>query len=225
MVADIGLLQAGALGAATVGLVSSLHCALMCGPLACSAMVRSASRSRDIAVSYLLARALSYTLVGGLLGGFGGTLSVSLATQVRPYLPWVMASALVLTATGWLRHLPALPGLGRVATNLARASANLAPMTRAGAIGALTPLLPCGLLFGLFAASLAAGTALGGAVVMGAFALGSTPALALAQAGTRFVALRSRMQQVVFQRLLPLAAAVWIVVRTVAVAQQGPQCH
>lgn len=53
------------------GLVTSLHCVGMCGPLACSwAVARSNSFVRDTAI-YHAARLFAYALVGALAGALG----------------------------------------------------------------------------------------------------------------------------------------------------------
>jgi len=214
--------------AAIVGIASSIHCFAMCGPLACSGLVTlrdRAPRVRRAAVwAYQVGRLSSYTLVGLLLGALGGGISLAISRSIRPYLPWAMAAALVIVALDLGKKFPAIPGLGRVVRVLGRPLSKLSPVARSGAMGALTPLLPCGLLYGVSAAALATGSAAGGALVMSGFALGSGPALLLAQAGMgRNLPAAAR---VVVQRGIPLVAAAVLIYRAVAAAgSHGASCH
>jgi sulfite exporter TauE/SafE len=221
----------GAAGALLAGLASSAHCALMCGPLAGAAatpapLVSIGRPSRGGAkLAYHLARIGSYTLAGAALGtaGEGARRAFS---SVAPVLPWVMASSLVATSLGLGKRLPVPAVLKRLAGPLMKRSANLAPVARAAAIGAATPLLPCALLYGLFIAATAAGTTAAGAAIMAAFALGATPALALVQGHTRLLA-RFPRAVTAARRAAPLLAAVVLVWRAVHAgdAHTPPSCH
>jgi sulfite exporter TauE/SafE len=215
---------AGAAGALMVGVTGSVHCLLMCGPLACASLptVQSAHRTRAMG-AYQLGRVLAYAGMGALLGALGGGVTRALAVSTRPYLPWLMAAALVASALELGKRLRPLPGLSRLASGLARLSAKFSPVGRAGAMGALTPLLPCGLLYGVYMAALAAGSPGNGALVMGAFALGGLPALLGAQLQS---ALWKKgppwLTGLVLRRGVPLVAAGVLVVRAL---QTPGRCH
>ncbi|MRI91426.1 sulfite exporter TauE/SafE family protein [Aggregicoccus sp. 17bor-14] len=215
---------AGAAGALMVGVTGSVHCLLMCGPLACASLptVQRAGRTRAMA-AYQAGRVLAYASMGALLGALGGGVTRALAVSTRPYLPWLMAAALVASALELGKRLRPLPRLSRLASGLARVGAKFSPALRAGAMGALTPLLPCGLLYGVYLAALAAGSVGGGALVMGAFALGGLPALlgAQLQAGL-WQRGGPKLAGFVLRRAVPLLAAVVLVVR--AVVTKG-RCH
>lgn len=218
----------GFVAAAVVGVASSLHCFLMCGPLSCAGFVgRTASRrSRWKAITaYQLGRIAAYTFVTALLGAVGGAAASVLAVQIRPWLPWVMAAVLVATAFELGKKLPSIPGLRSVAAWLGRLSAPLSPTARSGVIGALTPLLPCGLLYGILAAAILSGSVGGGALVGLGFSLGSAPALLAAQVQTGWLRKLPRLPMLVIQRGVPLAAAAMIVYRALAVQTGGGSCH
>jgi sulfite exporter TauE/SafE len=211
-----------ALGAAiVVGATSSAHCFLMCGPLACAAAPRGA---RSAIGGYHAGRLGAYALVGALAGLLGAGLGRVLAVSVRPYLPWVMAAVLVAGALGLSKRVGSLPGLSRVTSLVARRAARLSPWVRGTAMGALTPLLPCGLLYGVIAAAITAGSAIGGTAVMGGFALGATPALVLPQLPGGFLR-RDAAAGRVLVRALPLLAAVVLVYRALALGTGGGTCH
>jgi sulfite exporter TauE/SafE len=216
----------GAAGALMAGLSGSVHCALMCGPLACA----GAGASRRAAAAWQLSRLVAYSALGALLGATGSAAVGAFAAQARPVLPWVMAAGLVATALELPKRLPALPMLRRVSAWVVAASAALAPEARAGAMGAVTPLLPCGLVYGLSLAALASGSMGAGLAIMGAFALGGVPALAAVQLQGGRLSRLGRFGAVA--RLgLPLAAAgvlVWRVLTTSdagAAPSEPPHCH
>jgi sulfite exporter TauE/SafE len=224
---------AGAAAALLAGLTSSAHCALMCGPLACAAAAPAAGErlvplerrarggARTAAFTYHLGRIGAYAAVGAALGTAGEG-ARRLFTSIAPVLPWVMAGALVSTAFGWGKRIPVPAGLRRLAQPLLRKSARLAPAARAAAIGAGTPLLPCGILYGLFLAAVAASSAGAGAGLMAAFALGATPALSLVQVHSPLLA-RFPRALALSRRLVPLLAAFVLVWR--AFHAGSPSCH
>ena len=99
----------------------------------------------------------------------------------------------------------------------------LSPVRGGLALGALTPLLPCGPLYLLFGAALLTGSAARGAEFAFAFGLGTVPLLWLAQQQLRHLRKRVKPATLVrFQRSLAIAAACLIAFRlwgTLPVAQ------
>lgn len=223
---DPAAILAGVTAAAATGLAGSAHCALMCGPLASAALALAPDGPRlGAAVAWHAGRLVAYTIVGASLGLLGGGLSRALLGPARAALPWVMAAGLLASALELGRALPALPWAARVTAALSRAARGLSPGSRQVLLGAATPFLPCGLIYGVFLSAAAAGGAPGGAAVMLAFALGSTPALALAQGGLRAATSRPWLR-LLLGRAVPIAAAAVLVYRA-AVDQLGggPACH
>ena len=55
------------------GLITSLHCAGMCGPLACSLMPVRGDRAdaQTVSTTYHLTRLASYATLGAIAGGLG----------------------------------------------------------------------------------------------------------------------------------------------------------
>ena len=211
-----------AAGALAAGVSGSVHCALMCGPLACAA---GSVGGRKSAALWHFARVVSYALVGLFLGAStGGALKLGLE-EIRPVLPWVMAAGLVLTAAapGALR----LPALTRVAKTIIGVGAKFSPGVRAYAMGAATPFLPCGLVYGMALTALAAGSAPAGGLVMTAFAVGGVPALAASQAQLGLWNRSPRVAAVV-RRVVPLLGAavlVWRAVGAAAAVAPEASCH
>ncbi|MFT3836968.1 MAG: sulfite exporter TauE/SafE family protein [Myxococcaceae bacterium] len=208
----------GAIAALVIGLSGSAHCAVMCGPLACAA--GSDAHGRSAAWAWHLGRFFSYGAVGALAGGFGRSLA-SYAPAVQHALPWLMAAGLLLAAFG-----PTLPGASKVWSALARPAAKFSPLARAGAWGALTPLLPCGLLYGVVLTAASTGSTLAGAAVMAAFTLGSLPALSAVQLTAKRFSLGARGQWV--RRGVLLVAATVLAYRGYHAPRSvdvPPACH
>jgi hypothetical protein len=220
------IVVAGAVGAWVVGVTGSVHCLLMCGPLACAALPEERGPGRWRALlSYQGGRVGAYALTGGLLGALGGGVTRAIALSVQPYLPWLMAGALVASALELGKRLRPVPGLSRLAGALMRWGAKFSSTGRAGAMGAVTPLLPCGLLFGVYAAALASSSLLGGALLMGAFALGSVPVLLGAQLQADLWRKQPWLATFVLKRAMPLVAAAVLLYRAAGAASGQPTCH
>ncbi len=157
-------------------------------------------------------RVAAYTLVGAALGLAGLGVATALAARVQPVLPWLMALGFVVSAFDLGSRLPPLSALAPWAGRLARAGAAAGPVGRAFALGAATPLLPCGLLWGMFLVAVGAGSPAGGALVMGLFALGGVPGLATVQLGAAWTGRWPRAER--FLRVaVPLVAAAALVWR------------
>jgi sulfite exporter TauE/SafE len=158
-----------------LGLVQSLHCAGMCGPLAaCSGPAG--------ALPWHAGRALSYVAAGAVAGSIGGGLGADRLATPAAVAALVLATGLLASAAFGERvlALPILRGPARKALGVAM---RLPAATRGLALGAASVLLPCGLLWlALAAAAIAGGPAAGAAAMLG-FMLGSAPLLVGAQLG------------------------------------------
>jgi sulfite exporter TauE/SafE len=171
------------------GLVTSLHCAGMCGPLACSLMPVRGDRTDAQTVSsvYHVARLTGYGTLGALAGGLGqAPLTWVSQTSVR-WLPWVLVIFFVALGLRWDRHLPKIAALGRFTWKLQAWLRGRSRVQAAAALGFATPLLPCGPLYFIVALALLSGSALRGVEFMLAFGLGTVPLLWLAQSQFQWV--------------------------------------
>lgn len=175
------------------GLVTSLHCAGMCGPLACSLMPVRGDRGDPQTVStvYHVARLTGYAVLGALAGGLGRAPLTWVSQSALRWLPWVLVIFFVALALRWDRHLPKFAVLGRLTLKLQSWLRCRSRVEAAAALGFATPLLPCGPLYFLVALALISGSALRGVEFMLAFGLGTVPLLWLAQ--TQFHWVRQRI--------------------------------
>ncbi len=211
-------------GAAIAGLSGSPHCALMCGPLACAGLPKEKAARVRAATAWHAGRVFAYGVVGGLLGGVGGGVAHLLSASVQQAVPWLMAAGLVATALDAGRWLKPVPGVAAVAQALSARANGVSPSLRAALLGAATPFLPCGLLYGVFLAVAASGSVLNGAGLMAAFALGGTAALAATQLPA-FAMLR--LHPALRRSVLLLAAAIliWRAVAIHPADDAAPACH
>ncbi len=194
------------------GLVSSLHCAGMCGPLA-SCFVEG----RIASIAYHGLRLCSYSLLGAIAGSFGASLGAEQLGSAMPVVAWVLAGALIVFALfgeSWLR---VLPGGSQLANRVLRRAYRAPPLWRAGVLGAVTPLLPCGVLYVAIAAAAVSGSWSEGLVVTSGLALGSVPLLLLFH--TQLHRLRRKLgvkMMTYIQKGIMLAAAGALVWRSAA---------
>lgn len=170
----------GPLAALVAGLVTSLHCAGMCGPLACAVCLKSnGTGSLPAAAAYHGFRIISYGAVGLLAGLLGRAVADVLLGGTGRWLTWAFVVFFVFVATGldkrmrfplagnWMAKCWSVGGLP--------ANEILTTPVRAAMLGFLTPLIPCGPFYLIVAAAAISGSAVSGALVMLAFAVGTVP--------------------------------------------------
>jgi len=175
--------------ALVAGLVTSLHCAGMCGPLACSLMPVRGDRAdfQTVSTVYHLSRLTSYALLGALAGGLGRVPLTWISSSALRWLPWIMVVFFIALALRWDRFIPRIAGLGRWIFQLQGWLRTWPRTQAAAALGLATPLLPCGPLYFLIALATLSGSALRGVEFMIAFGLGTVPLLWLAQSQFQWV--------------------------------------
>ena len=196
------------------GLVTSLHCVGMCGPLACS--------SSKVGV-YHGTRIAAYGIVGALAGWIGTLPVWWLEKRSVAVLPWLLVIALAVVGIGLDAWIPkpkflSMP-MARIRLGITKMGAN----ARAAALGLATPLLPCGPLYLMFGLSMANGSAASGAEFSVAFGLGTLPLLAMAQMGLQRAGITlSPVGMKRLQRGLALIAAVTLAWRLRGTLFGGP---
>lgn len=203
-------------GALLTGLATSLHCAGMCGPLACGVgmFAKSEGERMVAACAYHGGRLAAYTIIGTICGALGKEPLSWFFKSPAVLLPWALVAALLFVASGLDKRLPKPAFLLRFTTR-ARLKARTMPVVAgAGVTGLLTPFLPCGPLYAMFLALMASGSAARGAETALAFGLGTVPLLWLAQ--HQFQRLRGKLTPKVLartQRGLALVTALVLAVR------------
>lgn len=172
------------------GIAGSMHCVGMCGGFAC-ALGRGAGgplASLLRHLSYNLGRLASYAFLGAVVG-YAGTRLVGEGGGAQRALAVVSGLLMVyigLQFLGLLRAVPAsLPWAGVEVLAQALRRMTAAPGLAAPlALGVLNGFLPCPLVYAFAAQAAAAGGPAQGLATMGAFGLGTFPAmLAMGAAG------------------------------------------
>ena len=183
------------------GLATSLHCAGMCGPLACGlgTLAKSEAERLTAASLYHGTRLLSYGIIGAVCGALGQQPLKWFFDSPVVLLPWVLVVVLLVMACGWDKKIPRPAILNRLIVRARCNTRNFSAYGGASAMGLLTPFLPCGPLYLIFGISLLAGSAAKGAEFTLAFGLGTVPLLWLAQ--HQFHRIRAKLSALAMARL------------------------
>lgn len=177
-----------------LGLAASGHCLAMCGGIT-AALGVATLRGGDgrprllLLVGYQLGRIASYSLAGLLFAGMlGGLIALLDVESVRRALRALSALALLLAALvafGRVRDPGRLigPGIWHRLAPLGRRLLPIASWPRAFAFGMVWGWMPCGFVYTVLLIATLQQDALGGAMTMAAFGLGTAPALLIAGLG------------------------------------------
>lgn len=168
-----------ALGA---GLVTSLHCVGMCGPLACAACASPCAREAlRASLAYHASRVSSFAALGLAAGWLGERVAGVLTQGGTRGMAWIFALFFLAVAAGLDKRFK-VPAL---ATPWASRFLNMrfSPVQRGAMLGLVTPLLPCAPLYLMVAAAALAGSPWNGALVMGLFGFGTVPLMLGAMGG------------------------------------------
>ena len=187
-----------ALNGLALGLSSSLHCAGMCGAISCSLLLAQETASRgSLHAAFALThvgRVAAYTLVGATVGAIGAPAIGMLDRDVAFRLLQSAGTASLVwigLSTGGL--VPPISIIDRGLTSIADAVARVhvaaqrrlfVPLLSGLAWG----LMPCAMVYAALFTAMLTGSAVGGAIVMGAFGIGTLPGLVAASIGLRQLA-------------------------------------
>jgi len=181
----------------SLGLVSSLHCVQMCGPLVLTysvALKQSVSTAPSAALrhrllashlAYNFGRILTYSALGAIAGLVGGTMGfVGRLAGLTGVAATVAGGLMILAGLVMLNVIPASALLGadalRIASRLLRPLGSLVSsqgIANRFVLGLALGFLPCGLVYAALLKAVATANALQGALSMFAFGLGTAGAL------------------------------------------------
>lgn len=177
---------AGAVLAAS--LIGSPHCVGMCGGFVCFVTGEATGKRRWLVqAAYHAGRLLSYATLGAVAGGIGAGVERAgaavgffrAAPIVAGFLMIVWGGMNLLRATGRLASGPAAASpLHKALAPFVRGMRAWNAYARAGAIGLVTTVIPCGFLYGFVAVAAGTGAPLSGLLVMIVFWAGTLPILA-----------------------------------------------
>ena len=192
------------LAAFLVGLVGSLHCIGMCGPIAIALPVPDSSNLSFVTgrILYNFGRVVTYSFLGAILGLLGGRIALAGAQQVVSIILGVVIIIAVLLPQKYKNYFAQHTVTQKLAQPLKE---NIGILFKKGTfsamflIGILNGFLPCGLVYVALAGAIASGNAISGASVMILFGLGTVPAMFAATIFGKFinVGIRTKIRKAV----------------------------
>lgn len=219
-----------------IGLLGSLHCVGMCGPLAFA--INSNNENKWLMIiqklSYNFGRALSYTFVGLLIGLLGKQLWIAGVQQA------------ISIITGIIIVLVSLPKIFTFFNfninfrNPFQEQLNLligkAISLKAGhfLLGVLNGFLPCGFVYLALATAVNTNNVLQSGLFMFFFGLGTIPLMLIAMLGINFAKPKIRFQINKLLPILSLCLGCWFILRglnldipylSVNLVNDGVICH
>lgn len=172
-----------------LGLVSSLHCVSMCGPIVLSYSLPLGSRKFSQQLSahlfYNAGRILTYMILGAIAGILGNTVGFLGNLAGFENVAAIVAGALMLVAGVIMLDLIPSKKLQKI-NPLLYTSRFLKPLgsrissTSIGSkfsLGLMLGFMPCGLIYAALFKAMATGTMLAGSLTMMAFGLGTAASL------------------------------------------------
>ncbi len=194
-----------------MGLIGSLHCLGMCGPLvlAYSIHCRPATQAEvhDVSGVFLQhlafhsGRIFTYGMLGAVVAGVFGSLEVQkFSMQYRGGITIVFGLLLLVLGLVLFRLIP-LPGVvsrifvpqsSTFLKKLGRMAASSNPVSKVG-LGLSAGLIPCGMTWAMLVAAASTLAPVKGFVLMTSFGLGTLPLLLLTGISASFVGVRTRL--------------------------------
>ena len=163
-----------------VGLVGSLHCIGMCGPIVAALPQGEGGRLKVIGgrLLYNSGRVISYALLGLMFGLIGKSIFVAGYQQALSIAIGVLIILAVILPARYGQKVISFAGLGKVYALISWMWSRLFRSSKGSslfAIGILNGFLPCGFVYVGIAGAAAMGSAPGGAGYMALFGAGTIP--------------------------------------------------
>lgn len=189
-----------------VGIVGSLHCVGMCGPIALALPFQSTSQWQTIGniLLYNTGRILTYATLGVAIGFLGQTIAMA---GMQIYVSIALGILMLIAAFFSINLESSLLSLGpvhRLNTWVKQQMARLLQTNKRETLfglGMLNGLLPCGLVYLAIIGAVSAGNAAQGAAYMALFGAGTLPLLLLTALFGQFIPVKWRGQ---IRKLMPV---------------------
>lgn len=171
------------ISAAALGLLGSMHCVGMCGPITLAVPFSGSGMKRTFGIlTYNTGRITTYGLLGILFGLFGTGLKLAGALQVLSIVFGVVMLLFLVVPGIMQKFVPSTLWYVRF-NNFVKQKMQRLFQRKGGTalftLGALNGLLPCGLIFIALATAVASGSVTDGAIFMLIFGLGTFPAMVI----------------------------------------------
>jgi len=187
----------------TTGLLGGGHCIGMCGALVGALSLSAGGRSGGwcFHLLYNTGRIATYTLIGALVGWLGSALAYTdRFSEVTRSLLVASDLFIILVGLGTAGMFAGLnvarldfPGPLRAITSAVQRLRQLPPLPSALPLGLLFGFLPCGYLYAVAISAAQSANPLLGAATLGAFGLGTVPALLLFGGATQWLGTKARL--------------------------------
>lgn len=197
-----------------IGLLGSIHCVGMCGPIALALPIGTESKIQLLLsrILYNLGRTVTYTLFGALFGLFGERLAL---VGLQQNLSIVLGSIILLYVLmpKKLKAKLAETKPYKMVTNMVKSS--FAKLTKSGSssslfvFGIINGFLPCGFVYVAVAGAVSTGSILNGTIFMALFGLGTTPIMLATSMLGKFLNTNIKKR---INKLIPIFAAILAIV-------------
>jgi len=188
----------------TIGIVGSLHCIGMCGPIVVALPLKNQSLLTKVlgAVLYNSGRVATYGLLGVLFGLLGKGIHMAGFQQWTSIILGIVMIISVLFPFVFREKITIGNLLAGMASRLIVRLKKLFVSRSYGSlllIGLLNGLLPCGLVYVAIAGAINSGSVISGSLFMVLFGIGTTPLLLLATLASDAIGqrIRQKMQKAV----------------------------
>jgi sulfite exporter TauE/SafE len=201
-----------------IGLLGSLHCIGMCGPIALALPTGPAKSLRFYSgrLLYNFGRVITYSLFGLIFGLIGKNLAVVGLQRWVSITSGILIIIVVLlpraTKTGLIMKLP----FGKVTQKIKEAFGNLfrkGSLSSMLFIGIVNGFLPCGFVYVGIAGALAVGDVGMGVVYMALFGLGTIPVMFVTSVAGNFISIGIRQKLTKIIPVLAIILAVLFILR------------
>ncbi len=191
-----------------IGLLGSLHCIGMCGPIALALPVPK-EKNRYVAITlYNLGRITMYGFFGFLFGSFGSLFLVAGLQQLLSILSGVSLLTIIALSLVGKSSFINTQFLNKATSALKFFLGNLLSkysLSSFFTIGLLNGLLPCGLVYMAIIGAIATGNAFSGSYYMILFGLGTTPAMFMISAFKNKIPTMWRLKVI---KIIPVAISI-----------------
>jgi uncharacterized protein len=191
-----------------IGLLGSLHCIGMCGPIAFALPSGTFRSFRFFAgrIIYNLGRVVTYSLFGLIFGLIGRNLAVVGLQRWVSIISGVVIIIIVLIPTASKSKIISILPFGAFTTKIKTAFGNLfkkGSLFSMLLIGIVNGFLPCGFVYVGIAGALASGDTLTGVLYMAMFGFGTIPVMLATSLAGNFVSLGVRQK---LTKIVPVLA-------------------
>ncbi|MBI9072833.1 MAG: sulfite exporter TauE/SafE family protein [Melioribacteraceae bacterium] len=197
-----------------IGLVGSLHCIGMCGPIAIALPVYSESGLIIFIgrIIYNLGRVISYTIIGLIFGLLGKSISIIGLQQGASIAVGVIILLSVLLPQKIKNKFIELPPFSLITKKIKYGFSKLANKGSNSSmllIGIINGFLPCGFVYVGVAGALTMGSILDGMIYMILFGLGTVPIMLFTSMAGKFFTPKVRSK---ISKAIPVLAVILAIV-------------